>query len=114
MSDSDASTADLFANSQKLQTKIRKSQGQLDYPKMIFFKWVGKVECPFVIVDVADLDPLDVETNWMTGVLSPKSREKSRQIKSYKDFSVSVFAKVGKSMFYIFRRHISLHFLTIN
>lgn len=97
---SDDSLDDLFAKTQSnpIMSDAWKD-GMVDYPKLIFFKWAGNVDDPFEIVETMDLDAIDVDPNWLSGVLSPKSRTKCRHLSFYKDYAVSLFAKIGKSMF---------------
>lgn len=102
MSESDD---DLFENTQNPPPPPPVCKdGKLQYTSFIVFKWGGDVFCPFEIVGVSELDK-DVHPSWTSGVLSPKSRAKYRQLMYFPDYAVSMFSKIEKSMvsfFYIY------------
>ena len=64
------------------------------YKWLIIFRWGDDTDGPFEMVALDDLNPSEYEANWLTGIMSPKSRRKYRNLDIYPDFSVSVFAKV--------------------
>lgn len=66
------------------------------YPNLVFFKWGGDIHNPFELVKLESLNPNDIDTNWVCGILSEQSRKKHRDIKSFPDYLVSVFSKIEK------------------
>lgn len=112
MASSEDSQEDLFANTQiKTRTDhVTESSPNkwintknFDFPWLIMFLWGGQAN-PFVLVYLIELDPQDVDGKWLTGILSPKSRCKHRNVKFYPDFSVSIYGKVHKGNFYLIQK----------
>lgn len=92
--DSDESQADIFADTQ-IPTDDKRDHWVGIYPWLIIFLWGGQ-ENPFILKACVDMDS-DIDVNWLSGILSPKSRRKHRNVKKFPDFSVSIFGKVQKS-----------------
>lgn len=100
---SDSSQVDLFADTQTETRNPHVTDTQpdkwvdtnFDFPWMILFQWSGQIN-PFVLVYLIELDPTDVDGKWLTGVLSPSSRCKHREMKLYPDHAISIFGKVHK------------------
>ena len=105
---SDDSQQDMFANTQ-VQTRNEHvtdsnpdkwTDTDFEYPMLIIFRWGGQAD-PFILSFLVELDPEDVNVNWLNGILSPTSRCKHRNLKAFPDFSVSIYSKVQKSRFTI-------------
>lgn len=102
MDSSDDSQVDIFASQATTKKKLFKTSsapapktGQvIDYKWLIIFKWGGDIDYPFEVVALEDLRSCDYENTWLTGVMSPASRKKYRNLDIYPDFSISVFSKV--------------------
>lgn len=100
--DSDDSQQDVFANTQ-IPTKTHVNEDNphkwettdFEYPMLVLFLWNGQ-DNPFVLVYLIELDPLDVDEKWLSGILSPVSRLKHRNFKMYPEFAVSIFCKIQK------------------
>lgn len=103
--DSDESQVDLFANTQ-VKTDEKKDHWIGIYPWLILFLWGGQTH-PFLLKRSEDMDPDDIDVTWLSGILSPKSRLKHRNLKQYPDYSVSIFGKIQKSNFYCYILHFS-------
>lgn len=96
---SDGSQEDIFADTQhksESDNDAKWGDHDFEYPWVILFLWGGQEE-PFVLVNLNDLDPRDIDRKWLTAILSPQSRCKHRNFKKYPDFAVSLYAKVHKS-----------------
>ena len=106
MESSDDSQQDIFANTQiQTQTKnIHVSESNphkwdntnFEYPMLVLFLWNGQTD-PFVLVYLIEMDPQDVGEKWLSGILSPASRSKHRNLKMYPECGVSIFSKINKS-----------------
>ena len=110
--DSDDSQIDFFATQlpekkSKLKSKVCSSSAPLltrqdskapsyEYLWLVIFKWGGDIDFPFEAVALTDLIPKDYDKTWLTGIMSPKSRRRYRDISIYPDFSISVFGKMEK------------------
>lgn len=113
--DSDDSQADLFANTQvvtrnKHVTEERPDQWadkNFEYPMLILFQWGGQTS-PFILMSLLQLDPRDIDGSWLTGILSPASRRKHRNVRFFSDYKVSIFGKVQKRKFHYFHYFIFL------
>lgn len=99
--DSDDSQTDLFANTQiptknsHVNANNQWDTSNLEYPMVVLFLWNGQMN-PFVLVDLTDLEPEDVDEKWLSGILSPVSRLKHRNMKMFPEFGVSLYAKIQK------------------
>ena len=102
--DSDDSQQDIFINTQ-ISTKNpnvnddnphKWENTNFEYPMVVLFLWNGQID-PFILVYVIELDPEDVDEKWLSGILSPASRLKHRNLKMYPEFGVSIFCKIQKS-----------------
>ena len=67
------------------------------YRWLILFKWGGDVENPFELMSVEHLQEGDIDPSFLTGILSPLSRMKHRNIGHFPDFAISIFGKVEES-----------------
>lgn len=93
-SDSGQSQCDIFADTQ--DPNEQQKEIDFEYPRLILFLWGGQIN-PFILMELVELDPDEVEGVWLSGVLSPKSRCKPRNFKQFTDYAISIFAKVQKS-----------------
>ena len=93
--ESDNSQADIFADTQ-VKTYDKKDHWVGVYPWLILFLWGGQSN-PFLLKSSLDMDSDDIDVTWLSGILSPKSRRKHRNLKMFPDFSVLIFGKFQKS-----------------
>ena len=106
MTDRD-SLDDLFENTQAsaaqdLEKEPEKWKGyDLEYPWLIIFSW-GEEMNPFILLTLIEIDPSGIDSQWLSGLLSPASRCKHRNLKMFPDTAVSIFAKIQKSNIYTF------------
>lgn len=98
--DDNDSQPDMFANTQANPEPMDITKN-FEFPWLILFLWSGQSE-PFTMVPLIDLDPLDIDSKWLSAILSSKSRCKHRHFKNYPDFAVSIFSKVHISKLYIY------------
>ena len=107
MDSTDDSQTDIFATQVPPKKKVFKTSSappyrpsthvqDLDYKWIIIFKWGGDIDFPFELVPVNVFGPDELSSNFLSGILSPLSRLKHREMSAYPDFSISIFAKVEK------------------
>ena len=108
MDSTDDSQSDIFATQAPPKKKVFKTSSappyrpsahvqDLEYKWIIIFKWGGDIDFPFELVPVDRFGSDDLNSSFLSGILSPLSRLKHREMSAYPDFSVSIFAKVEKS-----------------
>ena len=105
--DSDDSQVDIFAT--QIQTKKKhfqtssgpacpgKRPSDLMYSWLIIFRWGGDIDVPFDLMSVDDLKDGELDPKFISGLLTPMSRLRHRNLAHYSDFSVSIFGKMEKS-----------------
>lgn len=71
----------------------------LEYKWIVIFKWGGNIDFPFELFPVEKFGSNEFNSTFLSGILSPLSRLKHREIAAYPDFSISFFGKVEKSKY---------------
>lgn len=105
--DSDDSQADIFATQlpnkkKEFQTSSAplymgpKPPSNFVYTWLIIFKWGGDINNPFELLSVDDLEDGELDPKFLSGILSPTSRMRHRDLSFYPDFAISIFAKIEK------------------
>ena len=103
--DSDDSQADIFATQVQVKKKEFKTlsaplylgpkpPSNFSYDWLIIFMWGGDINNPFILLAVDDLEEGELDPKFLTGILSPASRLRHRNLSFYPDFSISIFAKI--------------------
>ena len=105
--DSDDSQADIFATQVVPRKKEfrtfsaplhlgSKATSTMSYDWLMIFMWGGDINNPFELFSVEDLEEGELDPKFLTGMLSPSSRMRHRDISFYPDFSISIVAKIEK------------------
>lgn len=65
------------------------------------------MDCPFEIVSVSDIEKdLKYDPKWLTGILSPTSRKKKRDLDCCEKFKISLFSKLEQGILSIYIVHV--------
>ena len=91
-------TNKLKKKKKKLSSSAPLPAREIEYPCLVVFKRGGNIEFPFELLELVEDDSQGVDKKWISGIMNSESRKRSRDLKCYPDFMVSIFCKIQQGV----------------